>query len=69
MTVKELRALLPPDAAPRMDRFETGLDEYRLAFEPLFEWSVYQKIVRSAAREPRITTRSKQERTPRIWSR
>src|SRR5688572_271330 len=47
-TVEELRALLPPSAAPRMDRLEAGLDEYWQAFEPLFEWSVYEKIMRSA---------------------
>ena len=48
VTVDELRALLPPDAAPRMDKLQAGLDEYWLAFEPLFEWSVYEKIMRSA---------------------
>src|SRR5688572_2877583 len=47
-TVKELRALLPPNAAPRMDNLQTGLDQYWQAFEPLFEWSTYEKIMRSA---------------------
>src|SRR5688572_424801 len=47
-TVKELRALLPADAAPRMDNLQTGLDQYWQAFEPLFEWSTYEKIMRSA---------------------
>jgi signal transduction histidine kinase len=47
-TVKELRALLPPDAAPRMDNLQTGLDHYWQGFEPLFEWSTYEKIMRSA---------------------
>jgi len=47
-TVRELRALLPASAAPRMDKLQTGLDEYWQAFEPLFEWSVYEKIMRSA---------------------
>ena len=47
-TVKELRALLPPDAAPRMDNLEAELDEYWQAFEPLFKWSVYEKVMRSA---------------------
>jgi len=46
-TVRELRALLPADAAPRLDRLEAGLDEYWQAFEPLFEWSLYEKIMRS----------------------
>lgn len=47
-TVQELRALLPPDAAPRMDNLQAGLDAYWQAFEPLFEWSTYEKIMRSA---------------------
>jgi signal transduction histidine kinase len=47
-TVKELRALLPPGAAPRIDNLEHGLDDYWRAFEPLFEWSPYEKIMRSA---------------------
>ncbi len=47
-TVQQLRALLPPDAAPRMDNLQTGLDQYWQAFEPLFEWSTYEKIMRSA---------------------
>lgn len=47
-TVSDLRALLPPSAAPRMDNLQAGLDEYWQAFEPLFEWSVYEKIMRSA---------------------
>jgi signal transduction histidine kinase len=46
-TVAELRALLPDDAAPRMDKLEAGLDAYWLTFEPLFEWSTYEKIMRS----------------------
>src|SRR5687768_2107679 len=48
VTVQQLRALLPPDAAPRMDNLQTGLDQYWQAFEPLFEWSTYEKIMRSA---------------------
>ena len=47
-TVQELRAILPPAAIPRMDRLEAGLDGYWQAFEPLFEWSVYEKVMRSA---------------------
>ncbi|HYC89362.1 MAG TPA: sensor histidine kinase [Thermoanaerobaculia bacterium] len=46
-TVNELRALLPPHAAPQMDALEKRLDEYWQAFDPLFEWSLYEKIVRS----------------------
>lgn len=47
-TVQELRALLPPQAAPRVDNLQAELDQYWQAFEPLFEWSLYEKIVRSA---------------------
>jgi signal transduction histidine kinase len=47
-TVAELRKLLPPDAAPQLDSLETRLDEYWQTFDPLFEWSMYEKIVRSA---------------------
>ncbi len=46
-TVKQLRALLPPDAAPRMDNLEKRLDEYWQTFDPLFEWSLYEKLMRS----------------------
>lgn len=46
--VARLRRLLPRDAAPRVDVLEKRLDEYWQAFEPLFEWSVYEKIMRSA---------------------
>ena len=46
--VKRLRALLPKEAAPRVDNLEKRLDDYWEAFEPLFEWSLYEKIVRSA---------------------
>ena len=47
-TVKELRRLLPPSAAPQMDNLETRLDEYWQTFDPLFEWSIFEKIMRSA---------------------
>ena len=46
-TVEELRALLPRDAALSMDNLQTRLDDYWEAFEPLFEWSLYEKIMRS----------------------
>lgn len=48
VTVRELRALLPRDAAPRLDGLEHRLDEYWQTFEPLFEWSAYEKIMRSS---------------------
>ena len=46
--VKELRALLPPDAAPQLDTLQTNVDAYWQAFEPLFDWTVVEKIMRSA---------------------
>ena len=46
--VKELRVLLPPDAAPRLDTLQANVDAYWLAFEPLFDWTVVEKIMRSA---------------------
>ena len=46
-TVNELRRLLPPRATPQMDNLEKRLDEYWQAFDPLFEWSMYEKIMRS----------------------
>jgi len=48
VTVQQLRALLPPTAAPQMNDLQKGLDEYWQAFEPLFAWSIYEKIMRSA---------------------
>lgn len=47
VSVKELRALLPASAAPRMDNLDGRLDDYWQAFEPLFEWSAYEKLMRS----------------------
>jgi signal transduction histidine kinase len=47
-TVAELRTLLPADEAARMDNLEHRVDEYWQTFDPLFEWSVYEKIMRSA---------------------
>jgi signal transduction histidine kinase len=47
LTVNELRKLLPASAAPNVDHLEKNLDEYWQAFEPLFEWSPYEKLMRS----------------------
>ena len=47
INVKRLRTLLPPDAGPRVDVLEKRIDEYWQAFEPLFEWSAYEKMMRS----------------------
>ncbi len=46
-SVKELRALLPANVAARVDNLDTRLDDYWQAFEPLFEWSAYEKLMRS----------------------
>jgi signal transduction histidine kinase len=46
--VRELRALLPQDAAPRLDNLQERLDEYWQAFEPLFDWTAIEKITHSA---------------------
>ena len=46
-TVKELRALLPASAAPQMDNLQSRLDEYWQTFDPLFQWSMYEKLMRS----------------------
>ena len=47
-TVGKLRRLLPRDARSRVDNLEKELDDYWQVFDPLFEWSIYEKIVRSA---------------------
>jgi len=47
-TVRELRNLLPASAAPQMNDLQERLDEYWGTFDPLFEWSIYEKIMRSA---------------------
>ena len=46
-SVHELRTLLPKTAAPSLDNLDGRLDEYWQAFEPLFEWSMYEKLMRS----------------------
>ncbi|MGH9419218.1 MAG: hypothetical protein ACRD3J_04530, partial [Thermoanaerobaculia bacterium] len=46
-SVKELRALLPVNAGAQLDNLDSRLDEYWQAFEPLFEWSAYEKMMRS----------------------
>ncbi|HEX2123833.1 MAG TPA: sensor histidine kinase, partial [Thermoanaerobaculia bacterium] len=47
VTVQELRRLLPPSVGSQLDHLETGLDEYWQTFDPLFEWSIYEKLMRS----------------------
>lgn len=48
VTVKELRTLSPPDVAPSIENLEKRLDDYWQAFDPLFDWTVVEKIMRSA---------------------
>ena len=48
VTVDELRKLLPSDAAPALTNLEARLDEYWQAFEPLFDWTIIEKITYSA---------------------
>jgi signal transduction histidine kinase len=45
--VRQLRRLLPPAAKPRIDNLQARLDDYWEVFDPLFEWTVYEKIMRS----------------------
>ena len=47
INVKRLRTILPADAEPNVDVLEKRIDEYWQAFEPLFEWSAYEKLMRS----------------------
>ncbi|HKB81089.1 MAG TPA: sensor histidine kinase [Thermoanaerobaculia bacterium] len=47
-TVTHLRVLLPRNEAPRIDNLQKRLDDYWQTFDPLFEWSLYEKIMRSA---------------------
>ena len=46
--VKELRVLLPPELDPQIDNLEERLDDYWQVFEPLFDWTVVEKIMHSA---------------------
>ncbi|HEX7152026.1 MAG TPA: sensor histidine kinase [Thermoanaerobaculia bacterium] len=46
-TVRELRGLLPAEAAPRMAHLDERLEDYWQAMEPLFAWSTYEKMMRS----------------------
>ena len=47
-TVKDLRAILPRDAAVRLDTLQAKLDEYWESREPLFDWTIAEKMVRGA---------------------
>ena len=48
ITVNELRQLLPHDAEPSINNLKVRLDEYWQAFEPLFDWTLIEKITYSA---------------------
>ncbi|HXI13749.1 MAG TPA: histidine kinase [Thermoanaerobaculia bacterium] len=48
VTVEQLRTLSPSAVRPRVDSMERRLDEYWQAFDPLFDWTVVEKILRSA---------------------
>jgi signal transduction histidine kinase len=47
-TVKEMRASAGPDATATIDDLEHRLDDYWQAFEPLFDWTVVEKIMHSS---------------------
>jgi len=46
--VRQLRILLPREQDARIDSLEKRLDDYWSTFDPLFEWSLYEKTVRSS---------------------
>lgn len=46
-TLAELRTLIEHDE--QIDGLQTRLDEYWATFEPLFDWTISEKIIRSAA--------------------
>lgn len=48
VTIRELRTLSPPEVAPSIENLEKRFDDYWQAFDPLFDWTVFEKIVRSA---------------------
>lgn len=48
-TVKELRAVVRPDAdGDRLTRLESKLDDYWQAFDPLFDWTPAEKAILSS---------------------
>ena len=48
VTVRQLRTLAPADLGPRIDNLEKRLDDYWQAMEPMFGWTLMEKIVESA---------------------
>lgn len=44
----ELRRLLPPRLTPQVDVLDRRIDEYWQTFDPIFEWTLYEKVLRSA---------------------
>lgn len=47
-TIEELRKTARPEDRPRIESLEGKLNDYWQTFDPLFDWSVFEKIVRSA---------------------
>ncbi len=47
-TIKQLRSLLPAASRPQIDTLETRVDDYWQTFEPLFDWTIVEKVVNSA---------------------
>jgi signal transduction histidine kinase len=47
-TIEELRGVVRPEDRPRIASLEAKLNDYWQTFDPLFDWTVFEKIVRSA---------------------
>jgi signal transduction histidine kinase len=48
-TLVELRALAGAETADRIARLQAQLEEYWLAFDPIIDWTIYQKMTQSAS--------------------
>lgn len=44
-TIAQLRRHVPPSAWPQIDTLRVRLDDYWEAFDPLFDWTIYEKVV------------------------
>jgi signal transduction histidine kinase len=47
-TLVELRALAAGEAADRIAKLQAQLEDYWLAFDPIIDWTIYQKMTQSA---------------------
>ena len=47
-TLRQLRSISPPEARATIDDLEQHLDAYWQVFEPLFDWTVVEKIIHSS---------------------